>query len=240
MRSALPTRLALIFSVSTLALSTAAQTNSLKPDLHSGGATPSLIRNRETTLVTLPGLHLTGTVVTVTGVCALKSYKVVSDTQITMSIEGRRQISDKEDGCFLKVSRGALSASTYIIVDLTEAEKADQSDHERATNQAQGEAYIANLGKGWVLHYADGSSETFTVQPADPGQLPEFQSSSGATAKIMTTRDNEFMIMSGECIRSGTLAAGQVKNGTSMGNCKPAGAWTAQQKNAQQKIAPQK
>ena len=231
MRSTPSIRLALSFSAcALLAASSAAQTNSLKPDLHAGGPTPSLIPNHEPTLVTLPGLHLSGTIVTVTGVCTLKSFKVVSDTQLTMTLEGHRQISDKEDGCFIKVSRGALSASTYVIVDLTEAEQTEQSAREGAAARAQGAAYIANLGKGWVLHYADGSSETFTVQPADSDQIPEFRSSTGATAKILTTRDNQFMVMSGECIRSGTPAAGQVKNGTSMGNCKPAGAWTAQQK----------
>ena len=202
-----------------------------KPDLHAGGAKPSSLPNHETTLVTLPGFHLAGATVTVTGVCSLKSYKVVSDTQITMMIEGHRAIDEKEDGCFLTVHQGSLSAGTYVIVDLTEAEWNEKHARERAHDQAQGEEYVAQLGKQWILHYANGTSETFTVQPIEDGSLvPEFKSTSGGTAKILTTRDNTVMMVIDQCMRSGTLANGQVKDGTSRGICKPDGAWTAQQK----------
>ena len=77
------------------------------PDLHAGGPSPSLIPNHETTEVTLPGLHLAGTTLTVDGACTLQSFQVVSDTAIKMKLHGNRVISDKEDGCFLHVHQGA-------------------------------------------------------------------------------------------------------------------------------------
>ena len=204
------------------------QSSTLKPDLHAGGAKPSTIPNHETTLVTLPGFHLAGATVTVSGVCNLKSYKVVGDTQITMMIEGNRQIPDKEDGCFLKVSHGAASANTYVVVDLTQTEWDQKNTQDRAADKAKGEAFLARSGKQWTIHYADGSSEIYTVQPADPGQLPDFQTASGATIKIAVTSDNSVMVVAEGCMRSGTLLNGQVKDGKSMGTCKPAGSWTAQ------------
>jgi hypothetical protein len=202
-----------------------------KPDLHAGGAKPSTIPNHETTLVTLPGFHLAGATVTVTGVCTLKSYKIVSDNQLAMMIEGHRAIADKEDGCFLTVHRGSLSAGTYVVVDLTEAEWDEKHKKENAADQARGEAWVAHLGKQWTFHYANGTSEVFTAQPIEDGSLvPEFKNTSGLSAKILTTNDNTVMMVVDQCMRSGTLVNGQVKNGISQGVCKPDGAWTAQQK----------
>ena len=38
------------------------------------------------------------------------------------------------------------------------------------------------------------------------------------------------MVVSGGCMRSGTLVGNEVKDGTSKGDCKPAGAWTGLKK----------
>ncbi len=200
-----------------------------KPDLHAGGAKPSTIPNHEVTTVNLPGFHLSGTTLTVDGVCTLKSYKVTSDTQIQMMLEGHRAIGDKEDGCFLHVHQGAFQTGTYVVVDLTEAEWAEKHTNERTADKAKGEAYMASLGKQWVVRYANGSSETFTVQPADEGQLPDYTSASGITAKFAIMGDKVMMI-SGSCTRSGILNGSQVKDGISAGDCKPAGAWSAEKR----------
>jgi hypothetical protein len=209
-----------------------AQTVPPKPDLHAGGANPSLIPNHQTTEVKLPGTHLSGTTVTASGaVCTLKSYKVVSDTEIMMMIEGHREIGAEEDGCFIKVHQGTFAAGTYVVVDLTEAEKQEKNRQQREADKAKGQAYMAGLGRQWTLHYSNGTSETFSVKPADEGELPEFQSATGAIVKIMTTSDNKVMVMGGDgCMRQGTLVNGEVKDGSSMGNCNPAGAWTGQKK----------
>ena len=45
-----------------------------KPDLHGGGAQPSLLENHKTTKVVLPGYHLAGATLTVDGACSLVSY----------------------------------------------------------------------------------------------------------------------------------------------------------------------
>jgi hypothetical protein len=221
----------IVAAACTGALAQSAPKTAPKPDLHAGGAKPSSLPNHETTMVTLPGYNLAGTTLTVTGeVCTLKSYKVVSDSQIQMMIEGHRTLDAKEDGCFLHVHQGSFEVGTYVVIDLTEAEWTEKHRKEAAENKAKGEAYMAGLGKQWVIHYADGSSDTYTAQTADEGELPDFTSASGGTAKIATTNGNKVVIMAGGCMRSGTLTGNQVKDGTSTGDCKPAGAWTGQKK----------
>ncbi len=228
------TRALMATLAATIILSTGAFTQSgagiPKPDLHAGGAHPSLIPNHVTTEVSLPGFHLSGTTVTVDGVCTLQSYKVVSDNEIRMMIAANRTMEDKDDGCFLHIHQGKTMVGTWIIVDLTEAEQKQKDQNQIRANQAKATSYMANLGKQWSLRYSDGATETFTVQPASPGELPEFTGTSGNTAKIAITNDNKVVIMTDNCMLSGMLAAGQVKNGTSMGNCKHSGTWTAQMK----------
>ena len=86
-----------------------------------------MIPNHVTTEVKLPGVHLTGTTVTASGaVCTLKSFKVVSDNEISMMIEGHREMAAEEDGCFIKVHQGSYSTGTYVVVDLTAAEWEEQ------------------------------------------------------------------------------------------------------------------
>jgi hypothetical protein len=201
-----------------------------RPDLHGGGANPSKIPNHVTTVVTVPGLHLTGTTGSVTGVCALKFFQATSDNEIRMEIEGARAIEDKEDGCFVHIRKGMNEVHTYVVVDLTEAEWTEKNSKRQEEDKAKEEAYVAQLGKEWTLHFVDGTSEIYTAQAAPSGELPDFVGNSGGTAKIATTDDGKVMIIAGSCIRSGTLADGQVKDGTSIGECKPGGAWTAQMK----------
>jgi hypothetical protein len=210
-----------------------AQTAPPKPDLHAGGPEPSTIPNHETTQVKLPGLHLTGTTVTVSGpVCTLKSYKVVSDNEILMTIEAHRETAEKEDGCFFDVHQGAYKTGGYVVVDLTEAEQSEKHKRENEASKAKAETYMAGLGKQWTLRYADGSSETFNSRPNE-NDLPDFVSASGVVAKIMTSQDQaktKVMVMTEGCMRQGTLVGNEVKDGTSMGDCKPGGAWTGQKR----------
>ena len=89
----------------------------------------------------------------------------------------------------------------------------------------------ATLGTKWTLHYADGATEVFTIQHADPGQDPEFSSNRGGTATIMINGGNKVMIVANNCILSGTIIDNQVKDGKVMaGDCPHPGAWTAQKK----------
>jgi hypothetical protein len=211
-----------------------AHPRALKPELHSGPPEPSAISNHEVTAVTLPGLHLSGTTLTVKGACKLISYTVASDTEIDMKLQGDLTIDDKEASCDLTIHQGALQAGTYVIVNLTDAEQEQKSGKEGDAARVKGEAYMASLGNSWTLRYADGTSEFFTAQPADPGALPDFTSSSGSTAKIILSGDN-LMMIAGECVRSGTLTGAQVKDGKVLsGDCPHPGPWTAQ-KDAQKK-----
>ncbi len=212
-----------------LAIPAAAQTT-LAPDLHAGGPQPSSIPNHAVTTVALPGFHLLGTTVTASGACALKSYKVISDTEIRMTIEGDLPIDAKDDGCFLDVSKGAKKTGTYVVVELTEAEQHQKDAQQAAAAQAKANAYMAGLGTQWTVRHGDGATEVFTAQPADPGELPTFTSSSGASAKIMTTGDGTVVIVADSCMMTGTLSGDQVKDGKSQGNCKHPGAWTAVKK----------
>jgi hypothetical protein len=202
------------------------------PDLHAGGASPSAIPNNDTTEVSLPGLHLTGTTVTVSGVCTLASSQVVSDTEIRMKLTGNRTLDDKDDSCFLQVHQGEKQASTYVVVNLSGAEQQQLDARQAATAKTKSDNYMATLGTRWTLHYADGKSEVLTVQPSEPGQLPDFNSNRGGTAKVMINGGNKVMIIANECILSGTITPdNKVEDGKVMaGTCPHPGAWTAQKK----------
>src|ERR1039457_5994321 len=109
--------LALAFaSASTVAICQGSN-DSTAPDLHGDGASPSTIPNHVVTQVSLPGLHLTGTTVTVSGVCTLQSFQVVSDTQIRVMITGNRTPDDKDGRCSLQVNQGTKQASTSVVVN---------------------------------------------------------------------------------------------------------------------------
>ena len=92
-----------------------------KPDLHAGGAAPSSIPNDATTLVTLPGFHFTGAQIETGNICAVVSYQVVSDNKIEMRIKGQRPVTEKESQCTITVRTAGGAASTWIVVELTEA-----------------------------------------------------------------------------------------------------------------------
>lgn len=202
------------------------------PDLHAGGATPSAVPNHDTTEVILPGLHLTGTTVTVTGVCTLASSQVVSDTEIRVKITGNRTLDDKDNSCSLQVHQGDKQASTSIVVNLTDSEQHQQDANKATADKAKADAYMATLGTRWTIKYGDGKSETLTIQPAEPGEVPDFSSNRGGTAKVMINGGNKVMIIANECILSGTITPdNKVEDGKVMaGNCPHPGAWTAQKK----------
>ena len=200
------------------------------PDLHAGGASPSLIPNHEVTEVKLPGYNLAGITLTVSGVCTLESYEVIGNA-IHMKLKGNRTITDPDGYCNLNLARGKQHAATWLIVGLTDEEQAQQDSNQRDANRAKAATYISGLGSQWTLHYSDGSSEVFRAQPAgNPGELPEFTSSSGTITKILVSKDNKVMIMADSCLLYGTLSGSQVKDGTFRGDCKHSGVWTGEKK----------
>jgi hypothetical protein len=198
-----------------------------RPDLHAGGPDPSLIPNHEVTVVTLPGFHLAGAKVAVKGVCKLASYKVASDTQIEMSLEGARSIADKDNGCYFTVTTPAGSAEGWLSVDLTDDEKAQQESKQKADDRAKAQAFVSAAGKKWQLRFADGATETYTAKPQEGEGMPSFTTHDGKPASIIVKPDNSAILIDGQCMRKGHLMNGQVKDGQSMGNCSHSGAWTA-------------
>jgi len=200
------------------------------PDMHGTPPHPLTLPNHQPTEVTKDGMHFTGGTVTVKGVCTLQSYKILSDTLLSATITGNRTVEGEEDTCFIYVHHGPIQAHIYMIVDLTPEEEAQRKAIKNAHDQAKANAYMTNLGTQWTLHYADGATEVFTAQPAGPGQLPEFTSSSGTSVKIMLSNSNQVMILADSCMLSGTLAGSQVRDGKASGQCKHSGAWTAQKK----------
>jgi hypothetical protein len=92
-------------------------------------------------------------------------------------------------------------------------------------------AQAPHAGNEWTLHFADGGKAKYKVLPieAEPG-VTVFQDKSGHEVKIMVAEDSRVLIVASEsgCYRTGTLVDGRVTNGTSGGDCKPAGAWTAE------------
>ncbi len=120
----------------------------------------------------------------------------------------------------------AGSASTWVVVDLTPDQEEQRKAHEHSENEAKAAAFVGRSGKSWLLKFANGSTVTYTSTGVDPDGMPEFQFGSGGTARIAVANDNKVMVLEGSCIRSGTLTGSQVKDGTSMGECTPAGNWT--------------
>lgn len=198
-----------------------------KPDLHGGGAHPSEIPNDAVTVVTLPGFHLTGAKIETGSVCKAVSYEVVSDNEIKMNIEGTRTVDDKDGTCYLYVRTPAGSASTWIVIDLTDAQQKVVDARQKAEGKAKAAALLKRAGTAWHLTFANGMAETYSSAGADADSMPIFHNGAGAEVKIAVSDDGNVVIIEPGCMRTGKLADNQVKNGQSQGDCTPAGSWTA-------------
>jgi hypothetical protein len=176
--------------------------------------------------VTLPGYHLAGGAVEVTGGCRLAGYKVVSDTEIRMRLEGTRSIDDKDDGCFFTVRTAGGSAGGWVAVALTPEEQKEKRNRQQAASRAKVDAMMRAAGRKWVMRFADGASDIYTAKaPENPG-MPEFQTVDGRTATIVIRPDRSVFFIEGNCVRSGKLVDVQVRNGESMAGCPPPGPWS--------------
>ncbi len=82
-------------------------------------------------------------------------------------------------------------------------------------------------GKKWEVHFADGATETYTAQRHEGEAMPAFETSDGKPASIVVRANNSVILIDGQCIRNGHLLNGQVKDGTSMGNCSHPGSRSA-------------
>jgi hypothetical protein len=202
-----------------------------KPDLHAGGAQPSEIENHKMTKVVLPGYHMAGATLTVDGACTLASY-TAAENQIVMSLAANRVVTDRDGYCNLHVKTKAGSASTWVIVGLTDEEQAKQDSTDRSAEREKAAQFMARSGSEWTLHFAGGGKMTYKLKPnADPG-VTIFTDDAGNEAKIMVANDATVLIVpsDGGCYRTGKLVSGRVKDGTSGGDCKPGGNWTAEMK----------
>jgi len=197
------------------------------PDLHAGGVQPSSIPNDATTEVTLPGFHLTGAHMTSGEQCSVVSTTVVSDNEIKMKIKGIRKTEDKDSQCTLTVHTPGGTASTWIVIELTDAEQQEQDAQTRATEMKAAQAFMQRSGKAWHLVFANGATESYTSTGSNDDGAPVFENQAGTSVKIMVSNDNIVMILEQDCMRSGKLAGNQVKNGQSQGACSPPGSWTA-------------
>jgi hypothetical protein len=200
-----------------------------KPDLHGGGAQPSLLENHKTTKVVLPGFHLAGATLTVDGACSLVSYDA-SENQIVMELATDRAVTDRDGYCNLHVKNTAGSASTWVEVGLTDEEQAQVNSADRSADREKAAQFMARSGNEWTLHFADGGTMKYKLKPnADPG-VTIFTDDAGNEAKIMVANDSTVLIVPSEggCYRTGKLVSGRVTNGTSGGSCKPGGGWTAE------------
>ena len=92
-------------------------------------------------------------------------------------------------------------------------------------------AQTARAGSEWTLHFAEGGKAKYRLIPGvgEPG-VAVFTDRSGHEVKILVAEDDTVLIVPSEggCYRTGKLVDGRVTNGTSGGECKPGGAWTAQ------------
>jgi hypothetical protein len=201
-----------------------------KPDLHGGGAQPSLLENHKTTKVVLPGYHLSGATLTVDGACSLVSYDA-GENQIVMQLAAERPLTDLDGYCNLHVKNAAGSASTWVEVGLTEQEQAQVNSTDRSAEREKSAEVMARSGNEWTLHFADGRTMTYKLKPvtSEPG-VTIFADDHGHEVKILVANDATVLIVPSEggCYRTGKLVSGRVTNGTSGGECKPSGNWTAE------------
>lgn len=201
-----------------------------KPDLHAGGAQPSTLENHKTTKVVLPGYHLAGATLTVDGACSLLDFSA-SENQIVMQVAANRAVSDRDGYCNLHVKNTAGSASTWVVVGLTDDEQAQVSATEHSADKEKVAQFESRSGSEWKLHFADGGKATYKLKPGEgEAGVTVFTDDHGHEVKIMVANDATVLIVPSEggCYRTGKLVDGRVTNGTSGGDCKPAGNWTAE------------
>jgi regulator of protease activity HflC (stomatin/prohibitin superfamily) len=136
-------------------------------------------------------------------------------------------VDDKDDQCSIIVHTASGTASTWIVVELTEAQQQEQAARQKAEGKAKAQAFLNRAGKVWRLRFEDGATQTYTATGANEDGMPTFQSSAGSTVKIAVSNDNNVTIIEQGCLRSGKLVGSQVKNGQSMGGCTPSGSWSA-------------
>ena len=200
-----------------------------KPDLHAGGAKPSLLENHKTTKVVLPGNNIAGAMLTADGACSLVSYEA-SENQIVMSLAAERALTDREGYCNLHVKNATGEASTWVVVEFTDDEQAKVNAADRAADQEKGRQFLARSGSEWTLHFAEGGKAVYKLKPgSDDSSATVFADGKGHEVKIMVANDATVLIVPSEggCYRTGKLVDGHVTNGTSGGECKPGGNWTA-------------
>ena len=201
-----------------------------KPDLHAGGAQPSLLENHKTAKVVLPGYHLVGATLTVDGACSLVSYDA-SENQIVMALAAERAVTDHEGYCNLHVKNAVGEASTWVVVGFTDDEQAQVDAAGRAADREKSRQFMARSGSEWTLHFTEGGKATYKLKPeaGEPG-VTIFADDEGNKVKIMVANDATVLIVPSEggCYRAGKLIDGRVTNGTSGGECKPGGNWTAE------------
>lgn len=218
------------FAVMGVALMMCGAASAQKPDLHAGGAQPSLLENHKTTKVVLPGYHMAGATLTVDGACSLVSYEA-SENQIVMQVTAERALTDRDGYCNLHVKNAAGTASTWVEVGLTEDEQAQVNATDKSADRQRAAEFMARSGSEWTLHFAEGGKTTYRLKPGtyEPG-VTMFADDAGHEVKIMVANDATVLIVpsDGGCYRTGKLVGGRVTNGTSGGECKPGGNWTAE------------
>ncbi len=198
-----------------------------KPDLHGGGAKPSMITNGQQTLVTVPGFHFLHATVEAWGVCRLVEYKINTDTELQMLLEGRRTLDDKDDACHFRVRNAAGAATSWIVVGLTAEQEAERRAREEAAGRAKIAAVNQAAGKKWILHFANGAEDTYLAQGSNPDGMPVFKRSDDQTVKIFVRPDGSVTMIEEGCMRTGRMSGNKVEKGESAGDCRPAGSWSA-------------
>jgi hypothetical protein len=218
------------FALASAALMLGGGAAAQKPDLHAGGAQPSLLENHKTTKVVLPGSHLAAATLTVDGACSLESYDA-SENQIVMTLAANRAMTDRDGYCNLHVKNAVGSASTWVEVGLTDEEQAQVSSTDKSVERERSAEFMARSGSEWTLHFAEGGKATYKLKPetGEPG-VTIFADDAGHEVKIMVATDATVLIVpsGGGCYRTGKLVDGRVTNGTSGGECRPGGNWTAE------------
>jgi hypothetical protein len=148
-----------------------------------------------------------------------------------MTLAANRAMTDRDGYCNLHVKNAVGSASTWVEVGLTDEEQAQVSSTDKSVEREKSAEFMARSGSEWTLHFAEGGKAIYKLKPetGEPG-VTIFADDAGHEVKIMVATDATVLIVpsGGGCYRTGKLVGGRVTNGTSGGECRPSGNWTAE------------
>lgn len=195
-----------------------------------GPHNPDTLTNGEPITVSQHGAHFSGVTVKASGACKLESFKIVSDTEIQMTLRGARRVEGKEDTCYYDFSNAYGSDHTWILVSLTPSEEQEKLQNEREAGTAQANEIYRKVGKRWDIQSSGNIAGSYAASGTDSDGLPLIRRSDGKTLLVVLRPDDSVVLLPQPykaCMYSGTLKDGKVADGQDYQCGSETNSWTA-------------